>query len=135
MAGQRKGLGGFITQLALSVYFAITGLCMLGLGKTVSGEEIAAVAEFFKQMSHVFYIIVAVVLVAGGIILFVRAFWHRFSIIDTLVQLVILVLWIAVTVVTLVNSSGELRSAQIMHWLLLLAKNALIIGGLFTVWR
>ncbi len=52
---------------------------------------------------------------------------------DDIIKYVTLIVWIVVTVVTLISIIGELSSVLALHWLLVLAKNALIIGGILTI--
>ena len=125
---QQRTIGVLIIQLALAIYLIITGLCLFGIGGSISSSEIQGVTSFFKGGAN------AVEYVIGcGVIFFLKALGLDFGKADDLIKYITLIVWIVVTAVTLISLIGELSSIKALHWLLVLAKNALIIGGILTI--
>lgn len=133
MAKQQRTIGVFIIQLALAIYLVITGLCLFGVGGSISSAEIQGVASFFKGGSKVVEYVIAILLIACGVVFFLKALGLDFGKADDLIKFITLIVWIVVTAVTLISLVGELSSIKVLHWLLVLAKNALIIGGILTI--
>ncbi len=134
MAKQQRTFGVMIIQLALAIYMVVTGLCLTGkIGSSISSEEITAVAKKFGSISSALIIVIGILLIFCGVAFLIKLFGVDFGKLDDLVKYITLVVWIVVTVVTLISLSGELSSIKALHWLLVLAKNALIIGGILTV--
>lgn len=133
MAKQQRTIGVFIIQLALAIYMVVTGLCIFGVGKSISSEEIVAVASFFGKASKFISIAVAVILLVCGVMFAIKAFFTDLGKIDDIFKYLTLIVWIVITVVTLVNNFSDFSNGRALHWLLLLAKNGLIIGGILTI--
>ncbi|MBQ9238649.1 MAG: hypothetical protein IJ191_04955 [Treponema sp.] len=132
MAKQERTVGVFIIQLALAIYMVVTGLCLLRFGRSISSSEITAVAKMFGS-TNVIPTIIGILLIVCGVIFFVKALGMDLGKLDDLIKYVTLIVWIVVTVITLINYINELNSRLFLHWLLVLAKNALIIGGILTI--
>ena len=133
MATQRRTFGIFIIQIALAIYLFITGLCLFGVGKSISSDEIQGVTSFFKGGARVMDYIIAALLIVCAVMFFIKALGIDFGKVDDVVKIVTLIVWIVVTVVTLIGLVGELSGVKALHWLLVLAKNCLIIGGIMTI--
>ena len=134
MAKQRRTWGIFLCQLALAIYFVVTAICLITkLGSSISSAEITAVAALFGKAAPVISIIVGVILGICGITFAFKAFGIDFDKFDDYVKYITIILWIIITVITLVFYIKELSSILFLHWLLVLAKNALIIGATLTV--
>ena len=126
--------GSIVTQVALAIYLIVTGLCLFGIGSSISSEEINALTSIFKNAKVINYIIGAL-LIGYGIFLLLKTLMPGFDLgnLDNIIRLVAIVLWILITVLSLYNNRGDLASSsKILHWLLVLAKNAFIIGGLLS---
>jgi len=119
--------------LALAVYFVVTGLCLFGIGHSISGGEIEALTSFFGSAAKVLDIIIGILLVACGVMFLLKAFGIDLGKVDDIVKYVTLILWIVVTVVALIYYFKDFRAGEWLHWFLSLAKNALIIGGILTI--
>lgn len=130
---QQRTIGVFIIQLALAIYLVITGLCLFGIGGSISSSEIQGVTSFFKGGANAVEYVIGVLLIACGAVFFLKALGLDFGKADDIIKYVTLIVWIVVTVVTLISIIGELSSVLALHWLLVLAKNALIIGGILTI--
>lgn len=130
---QQRTIGVLIIQLALAIYLIITGLCLFGIGGSISSSEIQGVTSFFKGGANAVEYVIGVLLIACGVIFFLKALGLDFGKADDLIKYITLIVWIVVTVVTLISIISELSSVQALHWLLVLAKNALIIGGILTI--
>ena len=134
MAKQPRTWGIFICQLALAIYFVVTAVCLiLKIGSSISSAEINAVAALFGKAAPVISLIIGIILGICGIMFALKAFGMDFEKFDDYVKYVTIVLWIIVTVITLVFYMTEWTSILVLHWLLVLAKNALIIGAALTV--
>ena len=134
MAKQPRTWGIFICQLALAIYFVVTAVCLiLKIGSSISSAEINAVAALFGKAAPVISLIIGIILGICGIMFALKAFGMDFEKFDDYVKYVTIVLWIIVTVITLVFYMTEWTSILVLHWLLVLAKNALIIGATLTV--
>ena len=132
-----RGLGALFLRIALAAYFIITGLCMLGVGGSIKSSEAgAAIYEIFSgDLAKIVAIIVAIVLLIGGVCIAITIFrdlgnW------DNTVMLILTVIWIVIAVVADVFSRsfgvGKL-DGNAMFWILNVAKDLLIIGGLLSI--
>ena len=133
MSKQRSSLGSVIVQLALAIYLVVTGVCLFGVGRSISSEEIKGVTSFFKDISPAINIVSAILLIVCGVIFLLKVFSLDLGKLDDLIKYVTLIVWIVVTVVTLITYMKELSSILALHWLLVLAKNGLIIGGILCI--
>jgi uncharacterized membrane protein YphA (DoxX/SURF4 family) len=135
MAKQQRTLGVFIIQLALAIYFVVTGLCLFGIGGSISSDEINALTELFGKAAKVLDIIIGILLIACGVMFLIKAFGVDLGKLDDIVKYVTLILWIVITVIALIENIGDFSAGnnQWLHWFLVLAKNALIIGGVLTI--
>ena len=132
-----RGLGALLLRIALAAYFIITGLCMLGVGGSIKSSEAgAAIYEIFSgDLAKIVAIIVAIVLLIGGVCIAITIFrdlgnW------DNTVMLVLTVIWIVIAVVADVFSRSfgvSKLDGNAMFWILNVAKDLLIIGGLLSI--
>ncbi len=132
-----RGLGALFIRIALAAYFIITGLCMLGVGGSVKASQAgAAVTEIFNgDLANVVAILLAVLLLIGGLCIAITLF-RDFGKWDTTVMLILTVLWIIIAVVADVftRSFGVSNlDGNAMFWILNVAKDLLIIGGLLSI--
>jgi hypothetical protein len=134
MAKQQRTIGVLVIQLALAVYFVMTGLCLFGVGQSISSEEVQALTGFFGSAAKVLDIIIGIVLIACGVMFFIKALGVDLGKVDDIVKYVTLVLWIIVSVIALIFYLKDFKNGNDwVHWFLSLGKNALIIGGILTV--
>ena len=132
-----RGLGALLIRIALAAYFIITGLCMLGVGGSVKASQAgAAIYEIFSgDLAKIVAIIVAIVLLIGGVCIAITIFrdlgnW------DNTVMLVLTILWIVIAVIADVFSKSfgvNKLDGNAMFWILNVAKDLLIIGGLLSI--
>ena len=132
-----KGLGALFLRIALAAYFIITGLCMLGVGGSIKSSEAgAAIYEIFSgDLAKIVAIAVAIVLLIGGVCVAITIFrdlgnW------DNTVMLVLTILWIVIAVVADVFSRSfgvNKLDGNAMFWILNVAKDLMIIGGLLSI--
>lgn len=132
-----RGLGALLLRIALAAYFIITGLCMLGVGGSIKSSEAgAAIYEIFSgDLAKIVAIAVAIVLLIGGVCVAITIFrdlgnW------DNTVMLIITVIWIVIAVVADVFSRSfgvNKLDGNAMFWILNVAKDLLIIGGLLSI--
>ena len=132
-----RGLGALFIRIALAAYFIITGLCMLGVGGSVKASQAgAAIYEIFSgDLAKIVAIIVAIVILIGGVCVAITIFrdlgnW------DNTVMLILTVLWIVIAVVADVFSRSfgvNKLDGDAMFWILNVAKDLLIIGGLLSI--
>src|SRR5574344_675495 len=135
MANQSKrSLGLVFVQIALAVYFIVTGLCMLGVGSSIKSYQTgAAVCSVFTgDMANFVNVVLGILILACGVILVIKFFWNPGKL-DNLLMLITLIVWIIVAVITDLFSSdyGIFKgTVKWLAWFLDVAKNLLIIGGL-----
>jgi len=132
-----RGLGALLIRIALAAYFIITGLCMLGVGGSVKASQAgAAIYEIFSgDLAKIVAIVVAIVLLIGGVCIAITIFrdlgnW------DNTAMLILTVIWIVIAVVADVFSRSfgvNKLDGNAMFWILNVAKDLLIIGGLLSI--
>ena len=132
-----RGLGALFLRIALAAYFIITGSCMLGVGGSIKSSEAgAAIYEIFSgDLAKIVAIVVAIVLLIGGVCIAITIFrdlgnW------DNTVMLILTVIWIVIAVVADVFSRSfgvNKLDGNAMFWILNVAKDLLIIGGLLSI--
>ena len=132
-----RGLGALFLRIALAAYFIITGLCMLGVGGSINSSEAgAAIYEIFSgDLAKIVAIVIAIVLLIGGVCIAITIFrdlgnW------DNTVMLILTVVWIVIAVVADVFSRSfgvNKLDGNAMFWILNVAKDLLIIGGLLSI--
>ncbi|MBP5518960.1 MAG: hypothetical protein J6X84_00060 [Treponema sp.] len=132
-----RGLGALLIRIALAAYFIITGLCMLGVGGSeMARQSHAAITEIFSgDLAKVIGIIIAVLLLVGGVCIVITIFSDLGSF-DNTVMLILTVIWVAIAIIADVfsNSFGVKKlDGHTMFWILNVAKDLLIIGGLLSV--
>lgn len=132
-----RGLGALLLRIALAAYFIITGLCMLGVGGSIKSSEAgAAIYEIFSgDLAKVLVIVVAILLLIGGVCIAITIF-RDLGAWDNTVMLVITVIWIVVAIVADVFSRSfgvKNLDGNAMFWILNVAKDLMIIGGLLSI--
>jgi uncharacterized membrane protein YphA (DoxX/SURF4 family) len=132
-----RGLGALLLRIALAAYFIITGLCMLGVGGSIKSSEAgAAIYEIFSgDLAKILVIVVAILLLIGGVCIAITIFRDLGSW-DNTVMLILTVLWIVIAVVADIFSRSfgvNKLDGDAMFWILNVAKDLLIIGGLLSI--
>ena len=132
-----RGLGALFLRIALAAYFIITGLCMLGVGGSIKSSEAgAAIYEIFiGDLAKIVAIVVAILILIGGVCIAITIFRDLGSW-DNTVMLILTVLWIVIAVVADVFSRSfgvNKLDGNAMFWILNVAKDLLIIGGLLSI--
>ncbi len=132
-----RGLGALFLRIALAAYFIITGLCMLGVGGSVKASEAgAAIYEIFSgDLAKILVIVVAILLLIGGVCIAITIFRDLGNWGNT-VMVILTVLWIVIAVVADVFSKSfgvNKLDGNAMFWILNVAKDLLIIGGLLSI--
>ena len=132
-----RGLGALFIRIALAAYFIITGLCMLGVGGSVKASQAgAAIYEIFSgDLAKILVIVVAILLLIGGVCIAITIFRDLGSW-DNTIMLIITVLWIVIAVVADIFSRSfgvSKLDGDAMFWILNVAKDLLIIGGLLSI--
>ena len=132
-----RGLGALLIRIALAAYFIITGLCMLGVGGSIKSSEAgAAIYEIFSgDLAKILVIVVAIVILLGGICVLITIFrdlgnW------DNTAMLILTIIWIVIAVVADIFSRSfgvKNLDGNAMFWILNVAKDLLIIGGLLSI--
>ncbi len=132
-----RGLGALFIRIALAAYFIITGLCMLGVGGSVKASQAgAAIYEIFSgDLAKIVAIFVAIILLLGGICIAVTIF-RDLGNFDNTIMIVLTVIWVIIAVVADVFSKSfgvNKLDGNAMFWILNVAKDLLIIGGLLSI--
>lgn len=132
-----RGLGALFIRIALAAYFIITGLCILDVGNSVMSSQagVAIYKIFSGDLAKIVGIIVAILFIIGGVCVAVTIF-RDLGNFDNTVMLILTVLWIAIAVIADVFTKkfgiGNLEN-DAMFWILNVAKDFLIIGGLLSI--
>lgn len=132
-----RGLGALLLRIALAAYFIITGLCMLGVGGSIKSSEAgAAIYEIFSgDLAKILVIVVAIVILLGGICVLITIFRDLGSW-DNTAMLILTIIWIVIAVVADIFSRSfgvKNLDGNAMFWILNVAKDLLIIGGLLSI--
>ena len=132
-----RGLGALLLRIALAAYFIITGLCMLGVGGSIKSSEAgAAIFEIFSgDLAKILVIVVAIVILLGGICVLITIFRDLGSW-DNTAMLILTIIWIVIAVVADIFSRSfgvKNLDGNAMFWILNVAKDLLIIGGLLSI--
>ena len=132
-----RGLGALFLRIALAAYFIITGLCMLGVGGSIKSSEAgAAIYEIFSgDLAKIVAIVVAIVLLVGGVCIAITMFRDLGSW-DNTVMLILTIIWVVIAVIADVFSRSfgvNKLDGNAMFWILNVAKDLLIIGGLLSI--
>ena len=109
---QQRTIGVLIIQLALAIYLIITGLCLFGIGGSISSSEIQGVTSFFKGGANAVEYVIGVLLIACGVIFFLKALGLDFGKADDLIKYITLIVWIVVTAVTQAFSRHSLLTGH-----------------------
>lgn len=125
-----RTLGPVVIQIALAIYFAITGLCLFSLGTSVSSEQISQALSILNVNTKILRIILGVIILFCAVILILKLFVNTGTF-GAIMMYVTLFFWIAVTVIVLCATWKT--NVSLLAWFLSLSKNALIIGGLMCV--
>jgi hypothetical protein len=139
MANEKKSSGSVILQIALAVYFIVTALLMLGMSGVAGASPISAAVYslFTGTLAQFINIALGVLVFVCGVVLLIKFIWNSGGI-GSVLMLITLLIWIAVTRITDFFSAkyGILKNnAPSFSWLLDVAKNMLVIGGLMTVYN
>ena len=132
-----RGIGALFIRIALAAYFIITGLCILDVGSSVmSSQAGAAIYKIFSgDLAKIVGIIIAILMIIGGVCIAITIFrdlgnW------DNTVMIILAVLWIAIAIIADIFTKkfgvGNLEN-DAMFWILNVAKDLLIIGGLLSI--
>ena len=132
-----RGIGALFIRIALAAYFIITGLCILDVGSSVmSSQAGAAIYKIFSgDLAKIIGIIIAILFIIGGVCIAITIFrdlgnW------DNTVMIILAVLWIAIAIIADIFTKkfgvGNLEN-DAMFWILNVAKDLLIIGGLLAI--
>ncbi len=132
-----RGIGALFIRIALATYFIITGLCILDVGSSVmSSQAGAAIYKIFSgDLAKIIGIIIAILFIIGGVCIAITIFrdlgnW------DNTVMIILAVLWIAIAIIADIFTKkfgvGNLEN-DAMFWILNVAKDLLIIGGLLAI--
>ena len=132
-----RGLGALFLRIALAAYFIITGLCMLGVGGSIKSSEAgAAIYEIFSgDLAKIVAIVVAIVLLVGGVCIAITMCRDLGSW-DNTVMLILTIIWVVIAVIADVFSRSfgvNKLDGNAMFWILNVAKDLLIIGGLLSI--
>ena len=132
-----RGLGALFIRIALAAYFIITGLCILDVGHSVMSSQAGAVIYkiFSGDLAKIIGIVIAIIFIIGGVCVAITIFrdlgnW------DNTIMLILTALWIVIAVIAdvLTKQFGvNLLDGHAMDWILNVAKDLLIIGGLLSI--
>lgn len=110
---------------------------MLGVGGSIKSSEAgAAIYEIFSgDLAKILVIVVAIVILLGGICVLITIFRDLGSW-DNTAMLILTIIWIVIAVVADIFSRSfgvKNLDGNAMFWILNVAKDLLIIGGLLSI--
>ena len=129
---ERRSIGYMLTQIALGLYFFVTGIWTLQGG---NGNEIAAAVKSVTG-GDTARIVFGIIEVLAGLFLLLRIFVTFSSPIDTILMVIIMIAWIAAIVLLDFIGRGALPSGSIdsvLRWLSTLSRHLLVLGGIVIV--
>ncbi|MBQ9630857.1 MAG: hypothetical protein IJR49_04655 [Treponema sp.] len=128
MAKGKSSIGALLVQIALGVFFVVTGIWTLQNG---SGNEIAtAINKLFSgDMQKIIRMVFGIIEVLAGAFLLLRMFVSFSSSIDSLLMVIVMIAWL-VSIVLLDILGGFTFS---LAWLHQVAYHLLVLGGIIMV--
>lgn len=128
MAKGRSSLGTLLVQIALGLFFVVTGIWTLQNG---NGNEIAtAINKLFSgDTQKMIRMIFGIIEVLAGAFLLLRMFVSFSSSIDSLLMVIVMIAWL-VSIVLLDVLNGFTFS---LAWLHKVAYHLLVLGGIIVV--
>ncbi len=133
MSNEKRTFGVILTRFALSFYFIVTGLCLLGVGGSEAAKEISTALSYVRlgDAANIVRIILAVIILLCGAILFIRFFCKRGAF-DWILLTITLLVWIfSATIIAFSTFPSSLQGS--LYWLLRLSQNLLVIAGLLVI--
>ena len=132
---ERNSIGYMLTQLALGLYFFVTGIWTLQGG---NGNEIAAAVKSVTNgdTARIICLVFGIIEVLAGLFLLLRIFVTFSSPIDTILMIIIMIAWIVAIVLLDFIGKGALPSGSIdsvLRWLSTLSRHLLVLGGIVIV--
>lgn len=129
MAMAKRSIGYAVLQIALGLFFIVTGIWTLQGG---TGNEIATAINkvFSGDVRQIVRIVFAIIEVLAGVFLILRIFMAVASSLDTILMVIIMIAWIC-AIVLLDFISGNF--SNILTWLNRFAYHLLVLGAVIVV--
>ncbi|MBR7064316.1 MAG: hypothetical protein IKI31_04135 [Treponema sp.] len=115
MAKGSRSIGHLLLQIALGVFFVVTGIWTLQNG---SGNEIAtAINKLFSgDMQKMMRLLFGIIEVLAGAFLLLRMFVSFSSSIDTLLMVVVMIAWLVSIVLLDVLNGFDVSLSSFIRW-------------------
>ena len=128
MAKGSRSIGHLLLQIALGVFFVVTGIWTLQNG---SGNEIAtAINKLFSgDMQKMMRLLFGIIEVLAGAFLLLRMFVSFSSSIDTLLMVVVMIAWLVSIVLLDVLNGFDVS----LSWFHKVAYHLMVLGGIIVV--
>lgn len=137
MAKGHKSIGHLLLKIGLACYFIITALCLFGIGNSIKSSEVydAVYGIFSGDVAKIVGIIVAIIVLIGGIAVAIDIF-KDLGKYDNTIMFVLTIVWAVIAIVADIFGKKYGISHfgdEPLFWLLNVAKDLLIIGGIQSI--
>lgn len=135
MAKTQRSIGTLILQIALGLLFIVAGIWTLQGGK---GDEMAAAfySIFDNDIAKVISIIFGIIEMIAGVFLILRLFVAIGTQLDSLLLLIIMIVWIvAIVLMDFLGGDGLFKNfdSGFLPWLNRFARHLLVLGAVIRV--
>ena len=135
MGKTQKSIGTLILQIALGLLFIVAGIWTLQGGK---GDEMAAAfySIFDNDVARVISIIFAIIEMIAGVFLILRLFVVLATQLDSLLLVIIMIVWIAaIVLMDFIGYDGLFHNfdSGFLPWLNRFARHLLVLGAVLKV--
>jgi uncharacterized membrane protein YphA (DoxX/SURF4 family) len=135
MGNTRKSIGTLVLQIALGLLFIVGGIWTI---QGARGDELAAAfySIFDNDIAKVISIVFAIIEMVAGVFLILRLFLNINTKLDTLLLLIIMIVWIvAIILMDFLGSDGLLKNLDdgFLGWVNRFARHLLVFGAVLKV--
>lgn len=130
-----RSIGFIVLWIALGLFFAVSGIWTLQGGK--GDEATVAITKLFSgDVRNIVRIAFGIIELLAGIFLLLRLFVPVSTTVDTLLMVIIAIVWIvAIVLIDFLGDSGILHNGahDILSWLKQLSWHLLVLGSVLLV--
>lgn len=135
MGNTNKSIGTLVLQIALGLLFIVGGIWTIQGGR---GDELATAfySIFDNDIAKVISIVFAIIEMVAGVFLILRLFLNINTKLDTLLLLIIMIVWIvAIILMDFLGSDGIAKNLDsgFLGWVNRFARHLLVFGAVLKV--
>lgn len=134
----KRSFGTILLQIALGLMFIVGGIWTLQNGRR--GDELAAAIRsiFDGKIENILCIVMAIIEIVLGVFLLLRLFVYLGTSLDSILMLIVMIVWIAFMVlVDILGSSGLLEvfkhGKNFLDFLYRFASHLIVLGAIIKV--